>query len=138
MDDASALLEGCPAPKQCEFRLCEDGWCEGGTICESPGTNYLLAMYWATVTITSVGYGDIHATAGNKVELVMATIMVLMGAVLWASLVGTRGSHSAMCMCMWVSEEHIRMHIPLCAMHAVCGALIGERQPHLHPSSLCV
>eukprot|EP00747_Dinoflagellata_sp_TGD_P222835 gnl/TRDRNA2_/TRDRNA2_94510_c0_seq1.p1 gnl/TRDRNA2_/TRDRNA2_94510_c0~~gnl/TRDRNA2_/TRDRNA2_94510_c0_seq1.p1 ORF type:complete len:598 (-),score=77.51 gnl/TRDRNA2_/TRDRNA2_94510_c0_seq1:72-1829(-) len=48
---------------------------------------YVRALYWAIMTITSVGYGDI--VPQNHVEYVVCTVSMGCGAVLWAYTIGT-------------------------------------------------
>ena len=36
--------------------------------CEPAPTMYLYSIYWAIATVTSIGYGDVAATAGNETE----------------------------------------------------------------------
>lgn len=48
---------------------------------------YLLAYYWATMTLTSVGYGDI--TPQNHLEYVMSVICMTVVGYIWAYIVGT-------------------------------------------------
>jgi len=86
---ASVLLAECPAGFECEFSSCLHGVCTGGTVCEGPFTVYTAAFYFVAVTTTSVGYGDIHATAFHPTEQFITTLIVLFGGALWASLVGT-------------------------------------------------
>jgi potassium voltage-gated channel Eag-related subfamily H protein 7 len=52
----------------------------------SPISIYSAALYWAVVTITSVGYGDICGQ--NPFEFRVATICVLLSACLWAYIIG--------------------------------------------------
>jgi len=87
--EADALLETCPPDKSCGFRECQHGVCSEGTMCEPPLSMYVYAIYFATTTITSVGYGDIHATAFNVTEQLITTLMILAGGMIWANLVGT-------------------------------------------------
>ena len=47
---------------------------------------YTAAIYWSIVTITSVGYGDI--TPQNPSEMRWCTFLLLMGAFLWAYIIG--------------------------------------------------
>ena len=48
---------------------------------------YTAALYWACVTITSIGYGDIVPT--NKQEMQVVVVATLVGSCLWAYFIGS-------------------------------------------------
>ena len=47
---------------------------------------YYAALYWSVVTVTSVGYGDI--TPKNTDEMLLCTIYLMLGAIVWAYIIG--------------------------------------------------
>jgi len=47
---------------------------------------YVLSLYWAVVTLTGVGYGDITPT--NPTEYSIATVCILVQAMIWAYVIG--------------------------------------------------
>jgi len=48
---------------------------------------YWMAMYWAVMTLTSVGYGDV--TPQNQVEYTVCAIMMMFSGLVWAYIVGS-------------------------------------------------
>jgi len=72
--------ETCPEGKVCS---------QSGHACEQPETMYLYSVYWSIATITSIGYGDVAATPFATGEQIICTLMMLLGAVLFAQLVGS-------------------------------------------------
>lgn len=48
---------------------------------------YWLAMYWAVMTLTSVGYGDV--TPQNQLEYTVVAIMMMFSGLVWAYIVGS-------------------------------------------------
>jgi len=86
---AQAEAIGCEPDHSCEMGACTDGFCAAGVQCAAPGLLYLTALYWSAMTVSSVGYGDILATQGNQLELLVATFIMLGGGILWGQLIGT-------------------------------------------------
>ena len=70
--------------------------------CESPVAIYSASLYWAVISITSIGFGDIHATAHAPGEQVVATVLILLGAVVWGQVIGNHICNHC---------NHIRNHI---------------------------
>ena len=70
----------CPDGKVCSA--------DTSTACEQPGSMYLYSVYWAIATVTSIGYGDVAASAFNEVEQLICTIIMLAGAIFFANIVG--------------------------------------------------
>ena len=49
----------------------------------------MAALYWSAMTVTSIGYGDIGATAFNPVEQAVCTGLMLTSSLVWAQVIGT-------------------------------------------------
>ena len=60
-----------------------------GLMDEKDYVKYLYSLYWATVTIMTVGYGDISAV--NKYEVAFSTITIFFGCVLFGYIINTIG-----------------------------------------------
>eukprot|EP00937_MAST-01D_sp_MAST-1D-sp2_P006798 g6798.t1 len=58
-----------------------------GAAVPSPHQVYTLAMYWAVMTLTSIGYGDIVPVTYE--EHAWMTFFMLVGAVCWAYIIGS-------------------------------------------------
>jgi len=54
---------------------------------DSPFEMYVAALYWATMTLTGIGYGDISPQ--NTPEQAVAVVLMLVTASAWASVIGT-------------------------------------------------
>ena len=95
----SLLSSWLGAAGYCEARaadplvVCPPGWvCASdnpGIACLPAGNLYSASVYWAVMTITSIGYGDIGATAYNAPEQFACTALMLLGAGLWGYVIGT-------------------------------------------------
>lgn len=48
---------------------------------------YIQALYWAFATLTTVGYGDIHAARGSSIEAIYCTVVLFIGTFAIYSLV---------------------------------------------------
>ena len=98
-DDATCPHPGVELPSTTSS--CPNGWdptqCPPGWECRMedeiaclPGPMlYAASIYWAVMTITSIGYGDIAATPKNAAEQVICTVLMLIGGCLWGYVIGT-------------------------------------------------
>lgn len=77
----TARMEGFP----------EDSWVvRAGVESIDPIGQYVRSLYWTITTMTTVGYGDI--TPARTMEFIVAATVMLMGASLYAFLIGTVAS----------------------------------------------
>ena len=72
-----------------EHDYCWPADTDRGYRCVDPWDMYAASLYFAMMTITSVGYGDISATPRNAPEQGALTLMMLFGGMLWSNVVAT-------------------------------------------------
>mmetsp|Transcript_34820 Transcript_34820/g.44907 ORF Transcript_34820/g.44907 Transcript_34820/m.44907 type:complete len:786 (+) Transcript_34820:112-2469(+) len=61
-----------------------------GLFCEchcTIGQTYVAALYWSTMTLTTIGYGDV--SPDNATEMVFMVVAMLLGAAVFSFVVGT-------------------------------------------------
>jgi hypothetical protein len=92
MPGAQAVVT-CEPGHVCEPGTCRDHGagtklCTGGHQCAGTFGFYIYALYFAIMTITSVGYGDISARADNVGEQIVCSLIMLGSGMLWGYLIG--------------------------------------------------
>jgi hypothetical protein len=69
----------------------EDCWVVTAGIRDAdPTTQYIRSLYWAIVTMTTVGYGDI--TPNRNIEYLFTMLVMLLGASIYAFIIGNIAS----------------------------------------------
>ena len=63
--------------------------CTGGHACVDAWHLYAYSLYFAVMTITSVGYGDVVAMPFNPTEQILCACIMLISGMLWGYLIGT-------------------------------------------------
>lgn len=66
---------------------CSGGF-TGGYDCIGAWDMYVYSLYFAIMTVTSVGYGDISASAFNPAEQLVCSLIMLGSGMMWGYLVG--------------------------------------------------
>lgn len=56
-------------------------------VCATPLSTWTASFYFIMMTITSVGYGEISATAGNSYEQMVCTVLILVTALMWSQVI---------------------------------------------------
>ena len=54
--------------------------------CVHWGTAYTASFYFAVMTITSIGYGDVHAHSRNPGEMWVATVIMIVGSCVFGAV----------------------------------------------------
>ena len=67
-------------------RVVVDGAAVAPFECSEPGQRYSASVYFAVMTITSIGYGDITPRPQLASEQIMATLLMLVASMLWVML----------------------------------------------------
>ncbi len=85
-----------------------ENWVSGdGLYGESIFTQYIGAIYWSVVTVTTVGYGDITQT--SSFELAWVLLIVVFGVVVFTTFLGELSTlFSELANSSAVNEERIR------------------------------
>lgn len=60
---------------------------QGGFMDKEIGSKYLISFYWAFTTVSTVGYGDIHAY--NETEMIMAVFCMMIGVGFYSMVVSS-------------------------------------------------
>lgn len=58
-------------------------------VCVSGWKLYAASIYFSSMVITSIGLGDISATARNHFEMMCATLIMLLSGVMWSQVLAT-------------------------------------------------
>ena len=100
---ATTMLEDCTPERVCTLGDCDQatGVCQAetanvggepvtyyGTECLGAYEMYIYSLYFAIMTITSVGFGDVSASAFNVAEQIIASLIMLISGMLWGYLIG--------------------------------------------------
>ena len=61
----------------------------------TPFMAYSDAIYWVLNTMTSTGYGDISANSNNKLEMIVASMVMIFGKMVLGLMLGNIASTQA-------------------------------------------
>lgn len=114
----------------------------GCSICKTAGELYVTSMYWAIMTITSIGYGDVVPVLWS--EQLVSTVVMLLGSVLWGQVIATfcgvvatfnpEGAEFRR-----TSEEHVpkRSSSPIQHLPPTQPPFLSVAPPHSAPTHVC-
>ena len=83
-----AGVDTCKSSQLCTAGDCRDDVCEGGYHCADPFVMYAWSLYYACMTTSSVGYGDVFAEEFNVTEQWVCITIIMTSCALWGYVIG--------------------------------------------------